>query len=227
MEIKSLALLITTVCNLSCRQCCQGMPILMLDGGGHLHHMSVWEFQTAARACAGLHFKRLAISGGEPTLCPNFHTFCGELRKAFWADSYELVTNGCWLERQWEAAQVFDKITISEYPELRNINHWLRSLDGRDARISIKDHSRMVDMSKPHPANQAGHPWLRCWRYGYVNIVASRVYPCCGMFGQMVMRKLDVNYVSVPVELGWEVKLERLQLEYACRQCAWNSNEKP
>lgn len=81
----------------------------------------------------------------------------------------------------------------------------------------------MADVSNPHISNMEGDPWKRCWRYGVVNIFIDRVFPCCAISGQALMRNIDIGKISVPVKTGWQKALDDLPLTEGCRKCSWET----
>ena len=102
---------ITDFCNLQCRLCSQGTP-LQTDQ----KTLSFNELVESSNFFRPYEFDVIEISGGEPTLHPEFTVICDRLREMFIARRYDLATNGFRLEQFRDHLHAFDRIELSLYP---------------------------------------------------------------------------------------------------------------
>ena len=79
---------ITNMCNFACRHCMQ-------DSGAHGEHITPQLMRNALLFAKAIDSKMLVISGGEPTLHPDFLSYVDEVCTKF--RSASVATNGSWL----------------------------------------------------------------------------------------------------------------------------------
>lgn len=214
MKIESLGILITEQCNLQCVDCCQAIPLI-----NDPKDMTMAEFEQLAKATGGLRIPRIAISGGEPTTSPIFSKICASMKRLFNSPCFELRTNGIMLRGYLDELAFFDKVVVSYYPGRSPDS--VKSLPTIDPKISLYVNADFKKMQKPHISNARGDSWRHCWRYGYVNVVANRIYPCCGISGSARYQGLRLDELSIPVAPGWPEKLDKVAMPRLCRSCPW------
>lgn len=149
MSLRYLLLTITTRCNLSCRHC--------YLGDADREDMDIGLFDGIIEDFAGMGGLRLLVSGGEPTLHPDFKKFNLHLKEQPFRRV--LLTNGTTITEDLSGTLEFDEVQIS-LDGLCKGHDWLRgagSFDkalrglqiigraGCDLSVSTMIHSRNVD----------------------------------------------------------------------------------
>ena len=138
---------------------------------------------------AGYHFKRIAITGGEPLLWDNLEKAGALLRAAGLADTVTLWTNACDVARLRRVAPIFDAIQVSEYP-----GHAWRCDDlpkkARVRRVETHRVNPMVAVADSLPAE--------CTCQGYY-LFMGRVWPCGGMVHVSCRMGWSLDALSVPL----------------------------
>jgi hypothetical protein len=160
-------ILVTTHCNRICPECCYRIP---WHGTLPAEHYDWAYFERAATFLHGLAV--LTISGGEPTLHPQFGRILREFDALFEPDVLELVTNGCDLPRYATDWPHLARITIADFPgdeRSRAAVAALRAWDPR--RVVVYDGAhRSLDL------RGGGRP---CERRTIAAYAAGHLYPCC------------------------------------------------
>ena len=110
-QIKKLELAITDYCNLQCALCSQGTPYQK-----NKRTMSLDQIERMSLLIRPYEFEVIKISGGEPTLHPQFREICRKLKTWFPARRYEMSTNGFRLEEYVDCIGVFGAVSLSLYP---------------------------------------------------------------------------------------------------------------
>jgi len=182
-------------------------------------HMAWEQVLQMSEVCRGMHFPRVAISGGEPTLSPILPKLGADLRQLFSAKFYELRTNGILLRDCLADLGAFDIIGVSCYPGRSPSD--VKSLVKIDSRIRLSIKYSLHRMDRSHHSNQHGRPWKRCGLYRVVNVVGDRIYPCCTLHGLAVRRGMALDDVSIAVQPGWPEKLDGIDMSRICRECSW------
>ena len=210
-----LEIAVTDYCNLSCPMCSQATPLQP-----NKKTMSMQDIEQIASRIAPRQFDVIKISGGEPTLHPQFRDICRRLRTFFKADRFELATNGFRLEQHLDVIGVFDKIDLGYYPG-RNDDIVRRFEQLRIPNVSLvtkRDDIEMVDVHKQNNLDKDGI-YSHCPYSTYRKIVQDRIYPCCVIFGQAIRNNIDLDSVSGPFDRDWKRNLERIDIEPHCRHC--------
>jgi hypothetical protein len=108
-KIDSIALEITTACNLRCPQCCCAIgqrPVV--------HHDAAY-FKSLAPFIQGI--RRVDITGGEPTAHPLFRELVTSFKRLFNCAELTLETNAFRLREYEDILPLFDMVRLSAYPE--------------------------------------------------------------------------------------------------------------
>jgi hypothetical protein len=214
-EAWKLEIAITDYCNLSCSLCSQGTP-LQKDK----KTMSTADLEEISRNIRPYEFDVIKISGGEPTLHPQFGEICGNLKRLFQANRYELATNGFRLEQFKDAVGVFDNVDLGYYPGKNDaIVERFRQFRIANVNIPLKrDGVEMVDVHQEKNLNKE-EVYDNCAYAGYRKIVQGRIYPCCVIFGQAMRQNIDLNEISVSFDSDWRENLAKIDIEDHCRRC--------
>lgn len=106
-----LEIAITDFCNLDCPLCSQGAQLQK-----NKMIIPLNELKRFSSFIKPFEFYAIKISGGEPTLHPEFMKICLELKNLFKAHKYILATNGFKLEEFKDSVHLFDRIELAYYP---------------------------------------------------------------------------------------------------------------
>lgn len=194
--VRKLEIAITDFCNIDCLLCSQGTP-LQKDK----KMMPLKELERISKFFRPFEFDSIKLSGGEPTLHPQFGEICDRLKELFPACAYELATNGCLLEKYLDHLEVLNHIELSRYPG-KNDSTYLHLTELKLPHLSPvtkEDYSGMADVYQASNLNKT-HIYKYCERAYIRKIVQSRIYPCCIIFGQSIRQNIDRNKVSVPID---------------------------
>ena len=189
--------------------------------------MSLKELERISKFLRPFEFDIIKISGGEPTIHHQFGEICDKLKELFPAYACQLATNGCLLEKFFVRLKVFNKIGLSHYPGKNDSTFFhLNELELPNLYPYTKeDYCEMEDVYKESNLDK-NHIYQSC-KWAYIKeIVQSRIYPCCLIFGQSVRQNIDINKVSVPIDENWRKNLTKINLEPYCRHCFVNVDTK-
>lgn len=167
--ITALDLFLTTHCNLACSECCMHMPILK-----NPEHISLETLQYVGEIFYGI--DHLCITGGEPTVHPDFYTMVPQLRDLFGCRHLTLQTDGYKVIEYQDVLHHFDDIKISHYANNKKETEFLAK-NFHDSRppgetIHLSKSRRAAD---PHPCFRAGSA---------VAFAHGKIYPCCVVPGR-------------------------------------------
>jgi len=203
MRYQHAALLVTTVCDRRCPECCYRLPQGQL---GRPQHYGWPYFVTAARWLHDL--DSLTVSGGEPTLHPLFGRIAREFRALFQPRDLHLATNGKRLRYHEALVDYFDRVVCSDYgdPETRAELQWVDLHHPGTLEIITSCHT---------PLRQVGGG-RACERNTVAAYANGRLYPCCvapGIPGAASMAPTD----------DWRERLAELPL--SCAACIFSEGE--
>lgn len=220
---KTLELAIIDFCNLDCPLCSQATP-LQKDK----KVISLTELQNVARFIKPYEFYTIKISGGEPTLHPQFDKICEKLRIMFPAHDYILATNGANVEKYKDYLHVFDKIDLTRYPG-RNDELFRRLISLNIPNVTATTKRDNIEMENIYQKRNIckNNIYKRCIYSRMKKIVGSRIYPCCVIFGQAVRNNIDLASVSVVLDEQWRENLAKVNIDRYCKDCyieaSWGS----
>lgn len=194
-------ILVTTVCDRSCAHCCYGIGAN--TALPPVHH--TWPyFEDAARWLSGLAW--LCVSGGEPTLHPEFPRIAREFRALFKPHKLALATNGAGVLQHHDVMGCFDEVRLTTFGAAtdRAADDWLREHLPRRRFPQSPIH-------KPPPASPRSQA-KACLRYEIAAYAAGRLWPCC------VAPGVDGAASIVPGP-AWRAQLATTPLP--CARCAF------
>lgn len=213
----ALELCVTDLCNLKCRYCCQAT-----NENSNKAHMPLNDIKKVAEMVSKHEFFTIKISGGEPTLHPNFGEICQNLRLWFTAHHYQLATNGCNLLRYRNLLHFYDSIDLTLYPGLNDKTYndiLLSSIHTPDIFCTTRfDDELMRNVFKENNLGET-NIFMKCRYPAWRKVVQGRIYPCSNIFGQAIRQKFNPNSVSVPMDENWRENLEELTIETHCQRC--------
>jgi len=210
-----LEIAITDFCNLNCPLCSQGTPWQK-----DKKIISLAELEKISRLIKPFEFQTIKLSGGEPTLHPQFAEICDNLRKLFPAHRYSLASNGFQLEKFLDHLKVYDDIELTHYPHRNDeVFEKLVKLNLPNVTaIKKEDYQDLVDLYKAKNLNQT-NIYKRCPFAEIFKIVQNRIYPCCVIFGQSVVNNINLDLISAFLDENWRENLAKINLEPYCQRC--------
>jgi organic radical activating enzyme len=210
-----LEIAITDYCNLRCELCSQGTPLQK-----NKKVLSFVDLERYGRLFAAGEIWSVKLSGGEPTLHPEFRRICEKIRELFPARHYNLATNGARLEEYIDVLGVFTQVQVSLYPGAN---------DATVKRIQALNVPNVVCMTKYKDGElvdvnlernlQKRQIYKHCIFTQIKKIVQDRIYPCCVIFGLALRRGWDPREMGVLLDEHWRENLSRVDIEERCRHC--------
>jgi len=198
-RIRALNLCVTTFCQLQCIECAVGIPRIRYP-----EHYSIEYIRHAAACFHGI--EHVTITGGEPTMHPDFRRFAPHLREWFGCTSLALETNGFRIAEYKDLLPLFDDILLSHYPQNNREAEFLAKL-GLGSRPKVP--TLHVTLSR-----RARHPRI-CKRANFAMFVYGRVYPCACIPG-------GYESLGIPLTPRWREAIARIPLP--CGDC-WFAEE--
>lgn len=201
--IRNVNLDFTTHCDRRCPECCCGIGIHRV-----LQHHP-WEyFQRAADLLYGI--PRVNLTGGEPTLHPQFAEFVPNIKTLFGCERLTMITDGFQVAKHWQIIQQhIDGIEFTDY-------HTRPATVGLLANqsivpVSVFDAGANMEHFTARSRRGNGNPCERAvWRGGTIAYADGNVYGCCvapGIDGAM----------SVETSPGWDERIMSAPLP--CGEC--------
>lgn len=198
---------ILTPCDRRCPHCCCGDVVYRASGKGKIFSPEDIARDVAALGDVGTVF----LTGGEPTIHPEFAAVAEAARRARGSGRLTLITDGSKLVKHAEAMRFFDNIRMSVFDSTSNagesttvgIVEKFREVcpPGVSFEPSVIIHYRTAGGSKP------------CERIeNTVSTMDGRVYPCCVASGIS-------GALSTELTEGWESRL--LGVDVPCSACVF------
>jgi hypothetical protein len=218
-----LTIMPTGACNMDCPHCSQRT----WRADYRDYQMSMDEVKTICRRAGelGLHYERLYITGGEPTLWANFEEACRYAKASGVFSSIWVSSNCVEVERLSRAldARLIDKVCT----QISNAS--IPGVESLQRKYGIKVAvSQYRTIHKPLPITPLEHVLpARCGCDRLV-VFESRIYPCAGAYPHMKRLGLDMDdpRVWAGVDENWPEFFRgknRLN-QTACRVCVANRN---
>ena len=208
-QVNSVNYMITTYCDRLCPQCCCNMPTAKRV------HYDVDSVEQAAQHFQGLRW--LQVTGGEPSLHPQFQRVSQVFRERYKPKRLTLASNGSNLLSHLQALDLYDEVRIARYDE----NSYAGSEDNEDLiREILRQYdgpARIVIQGQGRPSrHKTGSPdACNPCRRGFIDLVAfqdNRVYACCVACG-------IPGAGSVPLTPSWREDV--LQVPLPCAACVF------
>ena len=226
--IHGLDLHITDVCNLNCQWCIQAMPKIE-----NKVTVSLRELEAASKLLQGLDLREVRVSGGEPTLHPEFAEISANMRQLFPAMRYGLNTNGCQLEKHLASLAFYDDIDVSHYPGDNDaVIQQLTRLKAEPAPNTGRIETIPQPFANVRITNKL--PWLRDYRRAkgcldtwktcpfarHATLYDGWLWRCCTARGVSIWRNLPRAAIAVEMKEDWQAEFAKLDLSVVCRMCA-------
>lgn len=172
--IDSISYALTTHCNMRCPNCCAGIT----DMPKSMKSFYSWEYiENSAKYFKGI--RRINLTGGEPSVHPNFQEFIPRLKDLFNCEVLSIWTNGTMFKKKPDAWEYFDEIHISNYtpdtfdgcPDNTKDIEWIKN-KYPDKKIYSTEVEHI-------PKERRGtKPCFRAYSET-VEFVDGKIYPCC------------------------------------------------
>lgn len=203
-DIQCLCLHLTNVCSMRCPDCTASIPEVPRD---NRTFYAMDYFERAAPYFHGI--ERLNLTGGEPTLHPQFPALAGAMRALFQCQKLTIESNGYGFRRFQDAFSHFDKVYPSHYtaasypgcPDNTDDIEFLRRL------YPDKVHANETVFT---PKSTRGTRMCFRGRSETVAYANGRLYPCC------VGPGLPVPH-GIPLTPNWRVEI--LSASMPCSAC--------
>ncbi len=198
-RIRALNLTVTTFCHLKCIECAVGIPRIQYP-----EHYSIEYIRRAGTSFHGI--EHVTITGGEPTMHPDFHLFAPRLREWFGCKSLALETNGFRIAEHKDLLPLFDDVLLSHYPQNDQAAEFLAKLG-----FGSRPEGPTLHVTT---SRRAGHPRI-CKRANFVMYAYGRVYPCACI-------PSGFEGLGIPLTPQWREAITRVPLP--CKDC-WFAEE--
>lgn len=212
-------LLLTTRCTMECPNCHTMIPRLKAEGTAR--HANVAQIILAGALMQPL--RRVHLTGGEPTMHPEFEAIAYNVREWFGASFVTIETNGSYYRRYRHVfAEVFDRVFITHYVKdaiypdnfdnTQVIAEAEQDLGDRLIRepavthLPLKTGLALLSRNEEVPCSKWHDPGLPC---AWVN---GLLYACCTTFG------IDPS-LGIPLTDNWREEIQKQPM--GCSRCAF------
>lgn len=195
--------MVTTACDRACPNCCEGDVVLRAKG----RVFSPESIAADIRALGPVGWVNL--SGGEPTLHPEFERVVELARKARGNRPLSIITNGKNLVEKSAVMKLFDRVDMSLFTAESNAS------EPTDLSIVERFRQRQpeVRFNPFHVVHTKSSGSGACGREKYtISTMEGRVYGCC------VANGID-RAESTDLSPGWEDRL--LSVPLPCDRCVF------
>lgn len=210
----SINLGLTTLCTMRCPNCSLSMNEVRSKGLGR--HVDPVLIQRDAQLMQGL--RRVHVTGGEPTMHPNFRSIIPLLREWFNCELLTIETNGFGYQKYRDLFRLFDRVFITHYvkdaiypnsPDNSSIIEQAQqdlgeALIQEAPVIHERYHSLLIAGEDVQPCSKWHSPGLPAGWY------EGRLYSCCVTYG------IDRN-LGIPVTLSWREDIQKQPM--GCERC--------
>ena len=197
-KIRGITLSITTFCNRNCPYCCCGIP----KAEGKTHY-DISYFERLIPYFKNM--KEIFITGGEPTLHPNFYEVTNYIKKYLKPRKYSLATNGYGLNKlPLKHFLHFNKIHISEYdnPSNNEETEQFKKIAPDSLFRIVNGINHIKKASGENPCKRASSGWL-----AFEN---NLLYPCCVVVDR-----------GIGIELSDDWREKILDVSLPCNICVF------
>jgi MoaA/NifB/PqqE/SkfB family radical SAM enzyme len=199
---ESINFAITDRCDRICPECCCNIPSLK----------SHWDISVPELTQAAQQIKRiehLILTGGEPSLHPNFLNIVPLLKGLFNCGSLEIETNGFLFKKNLSIFIAFDRISITNYtaPE------FTPNKDLIEIALKSPELKGKVFVGNAMHHTPRTHRGLKKCERAFIKTVSvykNRMYPCCMGWG-------IEDPVSIPLTENWREEIIKVKLP--CSRC--------
>lgn len=202
-KITCVNLAITTICNRSCPNCCCDIPRIKQHWNADLDYLN-----RAAQCFKNI--DRIKLTGGEPSLHPQFEELVPKLKKLFQCQHLTIETNGARFRQIPYVFEHFDEIIVTHYSPPEFIE------DNGEEILFLQEYLRpkgikvqMIDIHHIPRTHRGNQPCSRGFSET-VSCFQGRIYSCCMGWG------ID-GAPSVPMKTGWRDALPTIPLP--CSSC--------
>lgn len=161
--------------------------------------------------------KTIKLSGGEPTLHPQYPVIVRMVRECLPKKKLIMATNGKRLLHYSDVIPLFDCIYFSHYPGLNDYEASAIS----QLRLPNLDFKVKRDGVEMHNVNSyVPGVYQHTCAYTHIRkVVGDQIYPCCAAHGICEREKFSVNDVSIPFVHGWRAMIDKININKCCQHC--------
>lgn len=220
----TLEIAITDFCNLTCEFCSQGTP-LQNDKLRMSYHEIIKYIKLAVK---NNEIDIIKLSGGEPTMHPDFKKICNIIKKNKSKKIFHLASNGVKIKKYLEDILVFDQIDLTHYPNKNDeIFFDIKKLNLENVITYEKNNFVLDNVFDDNKNTDKNFDVYKFCNYSNVKkIVQGRLYNCCIAFGQSVRKNIDRKKISLAIDNTLDIK-NNLNYKQVCSGCYVDvSNEK-
>lgn len=191
-----------------CPDCAHNTPVRTKDTS-IVPHVS-WEYILES----ALYLKgcKIKLTGGEPTIHPDFPDIAKHLKKIFNTPSLEMDTNGFNCLKYFDYLEYFDKICFSHYikgdffTEKEDNTNILNALkENKNIKLEVFD----IDFFHRRGVNTKSKPCYRS-EIETISYMDGLLFPCCIGLG-------NENAVGIKPSENW--RKEILDVPFKCNNC--------
>lgn len=206
---------LTSLCTMRCPNC--NISVVQYKEQGIARHAQVEEIIRDAAHLQGL--KRLHLTGGEPTMHPQFEHIVNNVRAWFGPQLLTIDTNGTGYRKYRHLFPLFDRVFITHYVKdaiypgnfdnTEVIQEAEQDLGEKLIRETPVIHKRyhLSLAGEDQPCSKWFNPGLGA---GWYN---GLLYPCCVSFG------IDIS-LGIPVTRNWREQI--VNQPKGCSRCTYN-----
>lgn len=194
--VRALNLHLTTYCNLECAECSSSNPRIRYP-----EHYDTDYLRNAAKFLKDLEL--VTITGGEPTLNPQFPEIVPKLKEWFKCRYLALETNGAKIVENQTVLEHFDDVLVSHYPENTPEVSFLADLN-----LGSRPDGPTIHVTK---ARRAYDP-QPCARANFATYVYGRLYPCTYI-------PEGCENIGIPLTRNWREEIQAVPLP--CASCCF------
>lgn len=226
--VTKVAIPITKVCSRHCPECVVRDQLTWYNKSIKRPHMAMEELTEVGRLIGPI--QHLEITGGEPSLHPQFEEITARLGELFQCDDIMLVTNG-WLfgrdPSKLPLLMKYQRVWVSHYTEAFANRHGgtPNTADAKAVRDYLIENQhpfikyQNVSGHKIHTPPYGGAP---CDHYyhGMIGYYDGRLYGCCAAGGLPEGQR----GASILLTEGWRARVT--ELETPCEYCPYSKEAK-
>ncbi len=212
----TLEIAITDFCNLTCNFCSQGTP-LQKDK----LRMTYDQIKNYIKlAIKNNEIDIIKLSGGEPTMHPDFRKICKIIKKNQSKKIFQLASNGIKMKKYLHDLIVFDQIDLTHYPnENDEIFFNLKKLKLKNVITYEKDNFVLDNVFDDNKNANKNFDVYKFCNYSKVKkIVQGRLYNCCIAFGQSIRKNINRENISLKIENSLNLN-NNLDYKEVCSGC--------
>lgn len=175
---------------MACPDCCAAITITPIKD----RNFHTWEYiVNSAKYFYGI--ERINLTGGEPSIHPNFSEWIPKIKELFGCKTLDIWTNGTMFKKKAETWKHFDNIHITNYTEKSYPGSPNNSKEIEFIREFLKDTNVNVYATEVEHIPMEHRGTKPCFRAfsDTVEFVNGKIYPCCAASGLEIKRNISLS----------------------------------